>query len=529
MPKVLLVEDEVDLREAMAEEIAEEGYEVQVAQNGLKALEQLANYVPDIIVSDISMPEMDGFAFLENLRSTHAHLDDVPFVFLSAFNAKDDVVKGKKLGADDYLVKPVDFDLLFATIEARLSQVQRMTDRKEAQFVKLYHTLQSQKQADEVSENEQASTSVDERVRVFGRCLNFESLVSIFNRFNQNKQQTLDDFIRSILDTTIPPEIELDSSIPGLIFMYGADPTARINMGENLFLDQVIQKRLFAHEIGLTITNNFGQLVLGKDLRIRDIPFDTRLDKEILQDSNERTKALLQKLRTKYSDKEFLQERTKNVREQSNIFEADFVDNRGSNLNMKFFYFDELSENYLQTAIAFCGTGNQKAIDFLRDLTFLELLPGKLGNIEENATIIIDIHFETIAKPEKLAQYRIKYDALVAEVQNDIMLNVRGLPHNIDLGKCANIICNCKIKKNGWIAQFNPWLDMGLEVDQLKVPYVVWSMNDIYGTQPSLAHYKKQKSAYKLCGSSLLLRDIPSSMDASEFAGFDFDGYSINK
>ncbi|MGH1350490.1 MAG: response regulator transcription factor [Methyloligellaceae bacterium] len=529
MPKVLLVEDEVDLREAMAEEIAEEGYEVQVAQNGLRALEQLANYVPDIIVSDISMPEMDGFAFLESLRSAHTHLDDVPFVFLSAFNAKDDVIKGKKLGADDYLVKPVDFELLFATIEARLGQVQRMTERKEAQFVKLYHTLQSNQQAAGSDEQKPDPVEDDGRERVYGRCLNFESLVSIFNRFNQNKQQTLDDFIRSILDTSIPPEIELDSTIPGLIFMYGADPSHRIVMEENLFLDQLIQKKLYAHEIGQTITNNFGQLVLGKDLRIRDIPFDTRLDKELLEDGEQRSKALLQKLRAKYSDKEFLQERTKNVREQSDIFEANFHDNKGQGLNMKFFHFDELSENYLQTAIAFCGTGSQKAIDFLRDLTFLELLPGKIGNIDADAIVVIDVHYETVSKPEKLAQYRMKYESVVAEVANKIYLNVRGLPHNIDLGKCANLVQNCKIRKSGWIAQFNPWLDMGLEVDQLKVPYVVWSMNDIYGTQASLSHYKKQKSAYKLCGSSLLLRDIPSSIDVSEFKAFDFDGYSINQ
>ncbi len=524
MPKVLLVEDEVDLRQAMAEEIAEEGYEVEVAQNGLKALEQLANYIPDIIVSDISMPEMDGFAFLENLRASHTHLDDVPFVFLSAFNAKDDVVKGKKLGADDYLVKPVDFDLLFATIEARLSQVQRMTDRKEAQFVKLYHTLQTEKQG-----QPEAKNADDTRKRVFGRCLSFESLVSIYNRFNQNKQQSLEDFIRAILDTSIPPEIELDSSIPGLIFMYGADPSTRIVMGENLYLDQVIQKKLFTNEIGLTITNNFGQLVLGKDLRIRDVPFDTRLEAELLEDSDERSKALLQKLRTKYSDKEFLQERTKNVREQSDLFEATYVDNNNKGLNMKFFYFDELSENYLQTAIAFCGASNQKAIDFLRDISFLELLPGKIENLAADATIVIDVHFETISKPEKFAQYRMKYESVLSDVTNRIFLNVRGLPHNVDLGKCATIVENCKVKKSGWIAQFNPWLDSGLEVDQLKVPYVVWSMNDIYGTQATLAHYKKQKSAYKLCGSSLILRDISSSIDASEFQAFDFDGYSLNK
>lgn len=123
---ILWVEDEQDLREILAEELVDAGYAVVQAVNGQDALHRLKDCRPDLILCDIAMPVMDGYELLRLIRETMAHLADVPFVFLSAQDGSDQITQGKYAGADDYLVKPVNFDLMLATIAARIRQVLRV-------------------------------------------------------------------------------------------------------------------------------------------------------------------------------------------------------------------------------------------------------------------------------------------------------------------------------------------------------------------------------------------------------------------
>lgn len=123
-PLILCVEDEEDLRRDIVDELREAGYGVIEASDGAAALQQLAAQRPDLILCDISMPALNDHAVLQAAKGgTYA---DIPFVFLSALADPREVVAGKRLGADDYLVKPIDYDLLLATVDARLRQVARL-------------------------------------------------------------------------------------------------------------------------------------------------------------------------------------------------------------------------------------------------------------------------------------------------------------------------------------------------------------------------------------------------------------------
>ncbi|HZJ94106.1 MAG TPA: response regulator [Thiopseudomonas sp.] len=126
VPVILCVEDEIDLREVLAEEIRDAGYQVVEADDGKHALSTLQTIRPDLILCDILMPRMDGYQFLRYIREEHPELASVPFVFLSAQDQVEHIVSGKHAGADDYLVKPVNFDLMLATIDAHLRQVKRL-------------------------------------------------------------------------------------------------------------------------------------------------------------------------------------------------------------------------------------------------------------------------------------------------------------------------------------------------------------------------------------------------------------------
>jgi DNA-binding response OmpR family regulator len=124
--KILCVEDDRETAALIAEELLDRGYEVIVAHDGWEGLSAVLREMPDLVLSDISMPAMSGFELLERLTALAPRFSRMPFVFLTALTDRDNELKGRQLGADDYVTKPIDFDLLAAIIAARLKGVARM-------------------------------------------------------------------------------------------------------------------------------------------------------------------------------------------------------------------------------------------------------------------------------------------------------------------------------------------------------------------------------------------------------------------
>lgn len=143
--KILCVEDERMLLQDLKEELEDASYQVITAENGHAALDLLLTEKPDLIICDMMMPKMDGPALLEHLRSNRPNFNDVPFIFLTAKATRDDVVKGKRLGVDDYLTKPVDYDLLLATVEASLDQIKRIRHQSQLKLRQIYKAMQKQR------------------------------------------------------------------------------------------------------------------------------------------------------------------------------------------------------------------------------------------------------------------------------------------------------------------------------------------------------------------------------------------------
>lgn len=141
MTTVLCVEDEKDLREYIVEELEDNGLETYEARDGVEGLQMVLRHKPDIVVSDISMPRMSGLELVRQVRQDHPELADMPFIFLTAFTDREDMLEGLESGADDYLTKPVDFEMLRTKVATALRQSQRMIERKQEQQVKLYKAL----------------------------------------------------------------------------------------------------------------------------------------------------------------------------------------------------------------------------------------------------------------------------------------------------------------------------------------------------------------------------------------------------
>ncbi len=125
MKKILIIEDNADVRENLAEILVLGGYEAVTAENGKAGVEKALESPPDLILCDIMMPELDGYGVL-HILSRQAKTVDVPFIFLTAKAEKDDFRKGMSLGADDYITKPFDDMALLQTVEARLKKSERL-------------------------------------------------------------------------------------------------------------------------------------------------------------------------------------------------------------------------------------------------------------------------------------------------------------------------------------------------------------------------------------------------------------------
>lgn len=121
MAKILVIEDEELLRTEVAEWLFLEGYETATAADGVEGVEQATRVLPDLIVCDITMPRLDGYGVLLELRANPATMR-IPFVFVTARAAYDDVRQGMELGADDYITKPFSRLELLHAVQTRLAK-----------------------------------------------------------------------------------------------------------------------------------------------------------------------------------------------------------------------------------------------------------------------------------------------------------------------------------------------------------------------------------------------------------------------
>lgn len=121
MKTILIIEDDIVLRETTAEILELENYKVVTAANGRRGAELAKIMLPDLVVCDIMMPELDGYEVLK-LLSEDENTKRIPFIFMSAKTEIVDVRRGMDLGADDYLTKPVNDELLISAIESRLAK-----------------------------------------------------------------------------------------------------------------------------------------------------------------------------------------------------------------------------------------------------------------------------------------------------------------------------------------------------------------------------------------------------------------------
>jgi DNA-binding NarL/FixJ family response regulator len=120
--RILCIEDDTETAALIAEELIDRGFDVDIAYSGRDGLAAVLRERPDLVLCDISMPGMSGFEVLERVTQLAPRFETMPFVFLTALADRDNELRGRRLGADDYVTKPIDFDVLEAIIKTRLGR-----------------------------------------------------------------------------------------------------------------------------------------------------------------------------------------------------------------------------------------------------------------------------------------------------------------------------------------------------------------------------------------------------------------------
>jgi len=123
--KILCIEDDPESATLIAEELVDRGFAVSVAHDGQDGLLAILRDRPNLVLCDISLPRMSGFDVLQQLNEIAPSFGPVPFIFLTALSDRRSELRGRQLGADDYITKPIDFERLGLIVDARLAGVAR--------------------------------------------------------------------------------------------------------------------------------------------------------------------------------------------------------------------------------------------------------------------------------------------------------------------------------------------------------------------------------------------------------------------
>lgn len=180
--KILVIDDEAGMRDLYVSCLQAEGYDTLIADNGVAGLQIAQQKLPDLVLCDIMMPQLDGYGVLNKLRQNKTTAI-IPFIFLTAKGTKSDLRQGMKLGADDYLFKPVTADELIEAVVARLTRYSLLN----------HQSIESEKSVSSLSK----SSSTENKIKPFFPSIPQLSEVFDFIEANYNKGITLSDVAKA--------------------------------------------------------------------------------------------------------------------------------------------------------------------------------------------------------------------------------------------------------------------------------------------------------------------------------------------
>ena len=266
---ILIVDDDPVIRESIDEILTLSGYSSLTAADGVEALELMASHKPDLIISDIMMPGMDGYAFFETLKDIR-EWSTIPFIFLTARGEKTDIRRGYRMGADRYLLKPLDLEDLLIAVETRLERAAEL---------------------ERVIE-EDINQTKQHLLNVFGHELRTPlSILHGYSRILEQSQDTIDkeasDEIFLVMQESVDRLVKLSEDLMLMVYLdSGVASIALENVNEPKFIKHILENLI------LGLSGDFERRNISVELTVSDeltvvghSPYLSDLYKRILENA----------------------------------------------------------------------------------------------------------------------------------------------------------------------------------------------------------------------------------------------------
>jgi len=588
MACILMVEDEADLRELLTEELESEGHEVAAASDGHMALEKLATFAPELVISDISMPGMGGFELLETFRASYPALADTPFLFLTALADRQDELHARQLGVDDYLTKPIDFDMLHSVLATRLRQVARMKDRKEQQMLKLYTALSDKparpdSQPVTVSQESSGIATIPAREdgrniahdtgheyeidaaldlhaaspvaaipetpfpeegtginnsaesaskRVFGSLFKFPNLASLEQKTPCNGQslpaRTIARAAELLKLMVCDDAVVLETENSEIIVSYReADEAASGTMSRKLGSDlqsELIDDRQEVLKQEQGLTDE----MINRALLVSESLFEIKLSREELATQDAFEKSILNVI-----------ERTRNNPHAPNLLASSIKKDKGYLAQLKliasndeplpicFFNYDEASKQKIRACFAFFADSNREKASYLIDVLTLDLMGNAARRICPRDIAVVDVHFDTLATSTYATAYIRKFLAYAENTSYAFMLNIRSTPREMTAARLEEILHPLGKYGARRSIQINPAEIVSFAEVDMPVSCLVCSHPELIASPGSEIAIPQAKRLLGKSGKLLVLRGVPNAEMIEDFKSLDFDGYAV--
>jgi DNA-binding response OmpR family regulator len=502
---ILCVEDEEDLRKDIVEELRDAGYELLEAENGKIALETIIASKPDLVLCDISMPVMGGYELLEEIKSNHPDRCDLPFVFLTALADRSHIVMGKKLGADDYLTKPVDYELLLAAVEARLEHAQRVKERHKEQLVRVYKAAVeelSQTPGDDKTASDAARLGVEQHLQslvtesptkvVAGRVqlVGLDDVkAALGDRWTRRS-----DVIYDLIERTIRTRLAASD-----VFQRDRDGNfticfASLNETEAAFKARAIAEEIRGKILGMDLGPGAAPLSAEDRTFFEDVargggqgrPLTVEGDAHEIElgvDEVAETEDLLGLLTSRLAAAAAVSKKTERAMlvemvEQAGIQLHSFVTQQGEVTPFQFAAFDRDS----QEKVVALRANHPASHDLVRDLDVLllskvieEILrrpPGK------NIILVVNVHFSTIENKHRLEHFKKVCETLTDPARAALIFNIVEIPHNLLPAKIAEYFLQIRHFCRAMMAEC-PMPSLGnLDPQMLRTPILSYKAAD---------------------------------------------------
>ncbi|MCK5634162.1 MAG: response regulator [Anaerolineales bacterium] len=266
---ILIVDDNPIIRDSIDEILTLSGYTSLTAADGVEALEIMASHRPDLIISDIMMPRMDGYAFFDALKDIR-EWSTIPFIFLTARGEKTDIRRGYRMGADRYLVKPLELEDLLIAVETRLERAAEIESVIEADINQTKQQL----------------------LNVFGHELRTPlSLLHGYSKIIEQSQGTLDkeaaDEIFLVIQESVDRLVKLSEDLMLMVCLdSGVAYLSLESVNEPIFIKSILENLIVGLSNDLERRNIVVELNLTDELTIvGHSPYMSDLFKRILENA----------------------------------------------------------------------------------------------------------------------------------------------------------------------------------------------------------------------------------------------------